>query len=218
MPEGISSDTGLALYADDTKIWRVIENNDDNSVLQNDIDYLNKWALDNKMKFHPRKCKVLSIQKSQVDTTNWFRYRLGTDSLEYVECEKDLGVDMTPKLSWSNQIDRLCTKASQKLGMIRRNCFFVKDVARARTLYISLVRSIFESCSIIWRPTNQTLNAKIEGIQKRAIKWIICEEGYSYSDKNTYLKKCKQVNLLPMSKRFDFNKTSVNIFNELFPL
>ena len=207
MPDGISPGTKLALYADDTKIWRVIENDHDHAVLQNDIDYLDKWSLDNKMKFHLSKCKVLSVQKSPVDASTDFKYSLGTDPLEYADSEKDLGVDMTPKLSWSNQIDRLCSKASQKLGMIRRNCFFVKDTSRARTLYIALVRSIFESCSIIWRPTNQTLTAKIEGIQKRAIKWILSEEGLrnSYSSKETYLMKCRQVKLLPMSQRFDFN-------------
>ena len=61
---------------------------------------------------------------------------------------------MSPKLRLDNQLDRLCYKASQKLGMLRRNCFFVRDKRRARTLYLVIVRSLFQHCSIIWRPTN----------------------------------------------------------------
>ena len=112
---------------------------------------------------------------------------------------------MTPKLNWAEQCNRLCSKASQKLGLVRRNCYFVNDTAKARSLYIALVRSLFESCCIIWRPTNQTLSDKIERIQKRAIKWILSEEAISYSSWEVYIRKCKEVNLLPMTLRFDLN-------------
>ena len=210
LPEGLSAGTDLALYADDTKIWRVIENEYDHIVLQRDIDYLNQWALTNKMNFHPNKCKVLSVRNTPPPLLDIlpdieFLYFLGTNCLDYVESEKDLGVDMTPKLNWSNQCNRLYSKANQKLGLLRRNCYFVHDIARARTLYITLVRSLFESCSIIWRPTTQTLTGKIESIQKRAIKWILSEESISYSPYQTYVQKCRYVNLLPMSARFDLN-------------
>ena len=75
---------------------------------------------------------------------------------------------------------------------------------RARVLYTSLVRSIFESCSVIWRPTNISLMRKIEGIQKRSLKWVLGEENVSYSCQSVYFKKCKDVNVLPMCYRFDF--------------
>ena len=49
----ITSGTQIALYADDTKIWRPIKTQDDLCILQNDINSLSKWATRNKMKFHP---------------------------------------------------------------------------------------------------------------------------------------------------------------------
>ena len=61
LPQGLSVGTQLALYADDTKIWRTIKTLDDNYILQRDIEYLNSWAQNNKMNFHPHKCKVLSV-------------------------------------------------------------------------------------------------------------------------------------------------------------
>ena len=54
LPQGINSDTNLALYADDTKIWRKITSDQDLNFLQKDIDYLFEWSQENKMNFHPK--------------------------------------------------------------------------------------------------------------------------------------------------------------------
>ena len=206
----LSHDTSIVLYTDDTKIWRTIFSDDDIVCLQNDINTLNLWAHSNLMKFHPDKCKVLTVHHTRNvyfgDDKNpvYSPYFLGNTALVSVGIEKDLGVDMSPKLRWDNQIDRLCSKASQKLGMLRRNCFFVRDKRRARTLYLVIVRSLFQHCSIIWRPANLTLNSKIESIQKKAVKWIYNEENVHYSGSDIYLKRCKELNLLPMCQRFEF--------------
>ena len=207
---GLSPGTNLALYADDTKIWRNILSEDDHLILQKDIDYLNNWATTNKMRFHPGKCKVLSVAMSPPPLYDilpcvQFMYAMGTSILNYTFLEKDLGVDITPRLNFSNQCDRLYSKANQQLGIVRRNCHFINDIKRRRVLYISLVRSQFENCSIIWRPTNKTTMDKLESIQKRSIKWILSEEYRSYSPYSNYVQKCKDVNLLPLSNRFELN-------------
>ena len=108
LPEGISPGTNLALYADDTKIWRQIVCEEDHIILQRDIDYLDRWATVNKMKFHPSKCKVVSISYCNPPLFNilpciQFMYSLNHVILDYVDCEKDLGVDITPKLTWTAQ-------------------------------------------------------------------------------------------------------------------
>ena len=61
LPRGIDPGTKLALYADDTKIWKKIACDKDLELLQKYIDYLHNWSHENKMKFDPKKCKVLSI-------------------------------------------------------------------------------------------------------------------------------------------------------------
>ena len=61
MYECMSFDTQIALYADDTKIWRRINSFNDHEAIQKDIDTLLKWSLTNKMTYHPQKCKVLSV-------------------------------------------------------------------------------------------------------------------------------------------------------------
>ena len=54
------------MYADDTKMWREINEENDHHILQKDIDYLLDWALRNGMKFHPLKCKALMVSKCKM--------------------------------------------------------------------------------------------------------------------------------------------------------
>ena len=52
----------LVLYTDETKIWRSIKNEEDIAQLQRDINILYFWSRNNKMKFHPDNCKVVTIK------------------------------------------------------------------------------------------------------------------------------------------------------------
>ena len=89
-------------------------------------------------------------------------------------------------------------------GMAKRTCHFAYDRGKKRSLYLALVRSYFEHCSCVWRPVNNTDITKFESLQKRAIKWINNEEGYSYSEE-FYDCRCKQTDILPLKLHFDLN-------------
>ena len=88
--------------------------------------------------------------------------------------------------------------------MTKRTCHFVFDRGKKRMLYRTLVRSSFEHHSTIWRPVNIVDIRKFEARQKRAIKWINCEEAYSYSDE-VYAIRCRQANILPLQLHFELN-------------
>ena len=225
LPSGLSPGTDLALYADDTKIWRSITSEVDHQILQNDINYLNDWATLNKMKFHPMKCKVISMHSKPSPLAILpfvsFHYYLGESLLDYADKEKDLGVIINNKLNFDEQHENLLSKANQQFGLLKRTCNFVKDMKRRRVLYLTLVRSQFEHCSPIWRPYNyETMLEKFENFQKKCIKWILSEEELSYSYGNTYIHKCRQVNILPLRLRFKLNDLILfhKIINGLVPI
>ena len=48
LPQGISEETHLALYADDAKMWRSIRNEEDIVQLQKDINNLHMYSINNK--------------------------------------------------------------------------------------------------------------------------------------------------------------------------
>jgi hypothetical protein len=61
------------MFADDTKLYRDIANQSDIEIIQNDINNLFKWSEKWLLRFHPDKCKVLSIigKRHQQRTTKY---------------------------------------------------------------------------------------------------------------------------------------------------
>ena len=209
---GINPKTNITLFADDTKIWRRMESEEDCAILQRDIDYLNNWRKLNQTKFYPDKCKVVSII-SKINRLSFLRllpksrfsYTLDDRILDYETQEKDLGVIVNDSLTWCDHHRHVINKALQMFGLIKRTFHFVINSTRKRTLYLAIIRSQFEHCSIIWRPVTDTDIDKFESLQKNSIKGILNETFVRYSDREIYLKKCKHVNLLPINKKFDLN-------------
>ena len=213
----VSEGTNIALYADDTKIWRNIQTWQDHLTLQNDINQLYEWSVANKMMFHPKKCKVLTVTVEQTlhCDSEWklfpfqaFYYQLNDTELEIVKSETDLGVTVTSTLNYNEHSLKLYSKASSRLGLLRRALHFVSDQKQKRAFYLAIVRSLFEHCSVVWRPTAETTINKLENIQRRAIKWILSEEGHHYNDLE-YTKRLKDLDLLPLSKKFEYTDLSV---------
>ena len=201
MYDNINENSKISLYTDDTKLWRRINSALDCDMLQKDIDTLFKWAITNKMKFHvdnnvPIFVDVLPFSR--------YSYQLGNTILHYTDCERDLGILVNERFNWLDHHTYLLKKVSQMLGMVKRTCHFVYDRGKKRSLYLALVRSYFEHCSCVWRPVNNTDITKFESLQKRTIKWINNEEGYSYSEE-FYDFRCKQTDILPLKLNFDLN-------------
>ena len=97
------------------------------------IDALHIWSVNNKMKFHPGKCKVIRVTLNQLETPEntplpfcIFNYQLNGVylHLDFVDQEKDLGVLVNSKLSWSNHHQNIFSKASSRLGLVKRTCHF----------------------------------------------------------------------------------------------
>ena len=142
----ISEGTMIALYADDTKIWIEINCYEDHFVLQSDIYSLYAWSIENRMTFHPSKCKVLSVtmQRNILDNLpfNVYWYHLNTNIIEYVTEHTDLGVILTPKLLFADHCNNLVSKARSKLGLLIRTCHFTTNKRQKRAFYLAVIRSI----------------------------------------------------------------------------
>ena len=124
------------------------------------------------MNFHPQKCKVVTIKykPSPLEMLPFVinHYHLAENLLYYADSEKDLGVFINSTLNFTEHCDKLLVKANQQYGLLKRTCHFVTDIKRRRTLYLILVRSQFEHCSQVWRPSGKTLIARFENFQKNA--------------------------------------------------
>ena len=119
---------------------------------------------------------------------------------------------MSSKLSWIKQCTALRSKASSRLGLLRRTCHFVKNIQQKRVLYLALVRSQFEHCSVIWSPSSDAGFARLESVQRRAVRWILSEQQENY-DELTYLTKLRTLDLLPIE--FKLAHTDLSLFHRI---
>ena len=137
---------------------------------------------------------------------------MGDSILEYTETEKDLGILINRTLNFTEHSNFLYgranqrCRANQRFGLLKRTCHFVHSIEKRRVLYLTMVRSLFEHCPIIWRPSSDTAVNRLESLQMRAIKWILKDFSVSYSsNKLLYFTHCKQLNILPIQLRFDYH-------------
>ena len=193
----VGEKTEIALYADDTKIWREIIDWDDHLALQNDINCLLQWSILNKLYFHPDKCKVISIAKKKFEPIlpfQLYHYKLGDNFLNYADSEKDLGIIVNTTLTNDDQCRKTYTIMNQKLGMMKRVCYFTKCQNQKRSLYLAIVRSHLNHCCAVWRPTSESKIDRFESIEKRGVKWILNKEYHHYNDFE-YLCRLRDLNI-----------------------
>ena len=143
----ISISSNVLKFADDTKLYRVVDNEQDGHMLQRDLDVLCKWAETWKMSFNVDKCKVLHYGKGNIEC----KYSMCGHELVKVESEKDLGIIFSKNLKVSVQCNEAYSKANRMLGLISRTIKY-RNVESLSSLYKSLVRPHLDYCSSVWNP------------------------------------------------------------------
>ena len=144
-----SSNTPIKIFADDTKVYKGIKNEDDIKELQNTIDEMFEWTQKWLLKFNKEKCKILHLGRNNKKTD----YYIGTGNqripLEETELEKDLGVHIDQNLNFKEHIKNTVKKASYTSYKILKNFTFRNDNILV-PLFKSLVRPILEYGNAVW--------------------------------------------------------------------
>ena len=113
---------------DDTKIYRRITSMEDREVLQSDLTKLQDWSNRWLLKFHPDKCKSMSISTPHKVPLDTVYHMTKTEDnitseirLEKVQQEKDLGIITDQHLTFEEHLTTKTNKANQMMGLIRRS-------------------------------------------------------------------------------------------------
>ena len=167
LPSYVQSNTRL--FADDTAVDRVIKSDEDRKALQRDLDSLAKWEKQWDMEFHPGKCTVLSVTRSQ--NPQPAVYKLHGQELQQVQEAKCLGVTIQTDGEWSRHIEDTSKKANRTLGFLRRNLKIGSKKTKERA-YKQLVRPTIEYASSVWDPYKQTEIDLLEKTQRRAARFV----------------------------------------------
>jgi hypothetical protein len=149
LPENVH--THVYMFADDTKLFSEISSAADVDNLQQDLTALHTWSERWLLRFHPDKCKVLTIGKRRHEHT----YVLNHADLEAVDDMKDLGVIIDADLKFRSHIQEKVNKANAIMGSIRRT-FTHMDNEIFKLLFTAHVRPHLEYGNQIWYPNLKT--------------------------------------------------------------
>ena len=192
----------VALFADDTKVFREIQSDEDRQKLQQDIDELLIWSKKWQLPFNESKCKVVHYGK----TNRKADYSLGGVKIVEVSEEKDLGVTFDQQLSFDINTSKVVAGANSRLGLINRH-FMHLETKPFTNLYKTLVRPKVEYCMTVPQPVYKKDKEKIERVQRRATKLVKGMENKAYTERLDSLEELKLPSLEYIRKRADVIQT-----------
>ena len=168
------------LYADDTKLYREIENiPDDTHVLQSDLFRLIEWCKTWQLKFNPDKCKTMRITHKQDKSKESYTLDPNCEILKSVKNIKDLGITISYDLSWSDHIHEVVNKANKVLGVIK--CVLGSNSVNEFSL---LVMPTLEYAAPVWCPFLVKDIVLVEKVQRRASRLALGQKGAKWTTGN----------------------------------
>ena len=160
LPDSILN-SKVAMFADDTKVYKVVISEDDGAALQQDLDNLSSWSVFSGLAFNDKKCKLQTITRKRKPICT--SYEVNGNTIMSCEEERDLGVSLERDLTWHAQVSHQTARANKLLCFVRRNSRFIHSISVRRTLYLGLVRAHLGYATQVWAPQGIELisNSKV---------------------------------------------------------
>ena len=173
----------LNLLADDSKLWRQIDSEDDADTIQRDLDNLTSWSNTWQLWFNAGKCIHAPIGNPPHNSYQMLDLNTNTRvDLKEKKCEKHLGVFIDSDLSFDHHINYAVNKANSILGMIRRTYSYL-GANDFKMIYTALVRPILEYGSVVWNPALRKHIDSLENVQRRFTKFLPGLRDVPYEDR-----------------------------------
>ena len=200
LPNRIASK--VQIFADDSKIYRPIRSPTDTYQLQKDLQEVEQWSLEWKLRYNTSKCQALRIgtKNMQVDRPT---YRLNGVDLENIQEQRDLGVIIDSSLEFETHINKCTQRAYAAWGIVRRT-FEKMSPALFTLVYKTFVRPHVEFCPQVWSPYKKFRIKKIEKVQRIATKGVIGMRALEYHER---LEKLQLTSLEERRERGDLLET-----------
>ena len=109
--------SNVLTFADDTRLFRKVNTDDDKQHLQNDLDKLVNWSEKWQMLFNMGKWKCLYTGHGNL----YINYNMGYTVLGTTVKENYLGITISADMKVSEQCDIAASKCNQILGLITRS-------------------------------------------------------------------------------------------------
>ena len=170
------------LFADDSTLCRTICHPSDRQAsafsLSADLDKNTSWFNTWNMSFNPNKSHnlTLSLRKDHLENLPHPLHFLN-NPLEEILSFKLLCLIICHDPSWESHISNLASKASHRLGILRRAKSFLGP-PELLTTYKAFVCSMMEYCSTLWADAPASHLSRLHAVETKAFRII----GISHDD------------------------------------
>jgi len=172
----------VKLFADDVKIYIVLDNIASFTLMQDGLNKLAIWADLWQLTISIPKCSVLHLGTS-ISPHN---YNINNNVLPNTNSILDLGVTIDCHLRFNLHINNIVAKAHQRACLILR-CFKSRNAGVLFRAFVVYVRPLLEYCAPVWSPSYKSDIFQIESVQRRFTKRLHSLWPESYFDRLTVL-------------------------------
>ncbi len=189
LPKG----TCAKLFADDLKLYTVHGLGKSNQ-LQNSLNILEVWSAKWQLSIASHKCLALYFGSGNPSDV----YSLNGEEIEAVSSCRDLGVTMSPDMTFSTHCNSVYSKAMRDVNMLFR-CFLSDDKSFLLQGYKTFVRPSLEYCTLIYDPLYLKDVDKIENVQRYFTRRLYLRCGLCVDE--PYLRRIEVLNLESLEER-----------------
>ena len=170
--------TAMLKFADDTKVAKVVETEEDAKGMQRIVDELSRWAKKWEMQFNADKCKVMHHGNRNPCAT----YTMDGVELGVTKEERDLGIRVTDTMKPTRQCAVAAKSANFALSQLQRSFHFrrKRDLV---PLFKTFVRPKLEFGVAAWSPWTEADTKELEKVQERLIRMLSDVRGNDYGEK-----------------------------------
>jgi len=175
LPFHVNSST-INLYADDTTLTSSANYSSTDRLEQNlnsSVAEIAEWAAFNKLPINESKTQAIHITGKRLSPKINYEMALTINGtkLEVVPSVKLLGLEIDSELSFNSHVEKLCTKLSQQIGILKkiRSCL---PMRQSLLFYNSMIRSVLHYVSSIWTSCDKENIGRVLKLQKRAARVI----------------------------------------------
>ncbi len=203
----------IKLYADDVKIYFRFPRDAWSNLLQLDLDAIAVWAKAWQLTIATSKTYMLHVGNENPCQP----YTLNGDRIEVAKSVKDLGVHVSPDLTWSAHINEMVKKAHRVANVILHS-FVCHNENVYFTAFNTYVKPILDYCCFVWSPTLARDIDAVENVLKCFSRRVFKKCGLprlDYSGRLEHigwksLERCRFVSCLCMFFNIYFNFACCN--------
>ena len=188
------SNSKVSCFADDTRIMKTIKEDNDKTLLQEDLNRIYHWANTNKMKFNDNKFEMIDYQPGQRNEL-YHTYRTESEApIERKSEIRDLGIILNNEATFTEHIATIVKKGKKLAGWALRT-FKSREASLMLTLLKVLIRPHLEYGCQVWNPHMARDISLLEKVQRNFTRKI---EGTNGMD---YWERLRELNLYSLQRR-----------------